>query len=401
MPEQKIRYFKRIVWPLAIAQMLLWAGLYYLFPALLDAWERDLGWSKAELSVGLTSALLVAAVLAPLAGREIDHDHGRIIFVGSAVGAAVLMALLSQVTALWQFYVIWTGIGIAMAGCLYEPCFAVLTRYMGERARQSITLVTLVAGFAGTLAFPSAHALIGIIGWRGVTLVFAAVILFVAAPLILYAVKQAEDDDQAPPEEHAVNTGQPLTRQQLVTFWLLALAFAMIAFNHGMIIAHLLPLLFERGVNQDTAVFAAAMIGPMQVMGRLALYAFERNIAAVGMSMGAFVAMALSALALLGAGAAPMLLVVFVLFHGAGYGITTIIRPVAVADLLGRRRHGVIAGMLAVPYLAVFALAPTIAGVIWRFGGYDVVLMVAGGGALLGLAAITLAARTATAEVKT
>jgi len=398
MSEPRRTYFKRIVWPLAIAQTVLWAGLYYLFPALLAAWEQDLGWSKAELAVGLTSALLVAAVLAPMAGRQIDRDRGRAIFVLSAVAAAVLLALLSQVTALWQFYVVWTAIGVAMAGCLYEPCFAVLTRYMGDRARQSITLVTMIAGFAGTLAFPSAHALVGVIGWRGVTLVFAGAILLVAAPLILYAVTQARAVDEAPPEALAANTGKPLAPEQMLTFWMLACAFSMIALNHGMLISHLLPLLFERGIQTDTAVFAAAMIGPMQVMGRLAMYAFERHVAAVGIAMGSFVAMALSALALAGAGSAPMLLVVFVLFHGAGYGVTTIIRPFAVADLLGRRRFGVIAGMLAVPYLAVFALAPTAAGVLWRYGGYDVVLAVAGGGALLGLAAITIAARTATAE---
>jgi hypothetical protein len=38
------------------------------------------------------------------------------------------MAALSQVTAVWQLYVVWGLLGVAMAGTLYEPAFAVITR---------------------------------------------------------------------------------------------------------------------------------------------------------------------------------------------------------------------------------------------------------------------------------
>ena len=106
-----------------------------------------------------------------------------------------------------------------------------------------------------------------------------------------------------------------------------------------------------------------------------------------------YVAMAIAAMALLGAGAVPELIVVFVLFQGAGFGVTSILRPVLVAELLGRRRFGVVAGMLAVPFLALFALAPTIAGIVWSLGGYDAVIGMAGAAAVTGLVALALASR--------
>ena len=43
MKAPTIAPFRRIVWPLAIAQIIMWAAMYYLFPALLLEWERDLG----------------------------------------------------------------------------------------------------------------------------------------------------------------------------------------------------------------------------------------------------------------------------------------------------------------------------------------------------------------------
>jgi MFS family permease len=132
--------FRRIVWPLAIAQIFVWAAMYYLFPALLLEWEGEIGWSKTELSGAFTMALVVSAALAPVVGRIIDRGFGSRIFTGSAVLGALLLALLSMVTKLWQFYTVWILIGIAMSGGLYEACFAILTRVMGTRAKQAITL---------------------------------------------------------------------------------------------------------------------------------------------------------------------------------------------------------------------------------------------------------------------
>lgn len=397
MTETKSDSFKRIVWPLAVAQTLLWAGLYYLFPVLLEAWERDLGWTKAELTGALTAALLVAAVLAPFAGREIDEGRGRGLFIGATLGGAAMLALLSLVETLWQFYLVWLGLGVVMAGALYEPCFAILTRYMGERARQAITLVTLVAGFAGTVAFPTAHTLLEALGWRGVALVFAGLIGLVALPLNVYAVNRAlaSEVDPAPPEAPATFTGEPVGVTQFRAFWLLGLAFAMMALGHGALITHLLPLLHERGIHDDVAVLAAAMIGPMQVMGRLAMLAAERHVASTMIAVGSFLAMAAAALALFAVGLAPIAIVLFVLLQGAGYGVTSILRPVLVAQLLGRRKFGVVAGMLAIPYMAVFALAPTVAGVIWGLGGYDGVIWMAAVASLTGLLAVLLAAKAA------
>jgi hypothetical protein len=34
---------------LAIGETLVWAGLFYIFAALLLSWERDLGWPKTGL----------------------------------------------------------------------------------------------------------------------------------------------------------------------------------------------------------------------------------------------------------------------------------------------------------------------------------------------------------------
>lgn len=392
MSSPEIEPFRQIVWPLAIAETIVWAAMFYSFPALILVWERDLGWSKTELSGALTLSLVVSAVLAPVVGRLIDHGLGRYVFTGCALLGAVFLALLSRVTTLWQFYIVWLGLGVAMSGALYEACFAVLTRAMGARAKRAITLVTLVAGFAGTVSFPTAYVLVGFVGWRGAVLTFAVAVALVAAPLIWRGSRLAEEGRESQSHPASLKTRDALVVLRRATFWLLAISFAMIALEHGVLLTHLLPLLDERGVHGETAILAASMIGPMQVAGRLAMIAAERHVPILGIAAVCYVSLGIAALSLLGTASIPVLLVGFVLFQGSGYGVTSIVRPVLTAELLGRTNFGVISGLLALPFIAATAAAPTVAAFVWERGGYDRVIMLAIAAAGIGLMSLLSAA---------
>ncbi len=383
--------FGRVVWPLAVAETVVWAAMFYSFPALLPAWEADLGWSKTELSAAFTLALVVSAALAPVAGRLIDHGFGRQVFAGGALLGAVLLALLSQVTQPWQFTCLWFGLGIALSSSLYEACFAVLTRTMGSDAKKAITLVSLVAGFAGTVSFPSAHGLVAAVGWRGTVLVFAAAIVAVAVPLIWIGCRGAERHGESHALPASEKTAQAFRVIGTWPFWLLAVAYAMFALDHGLVITHVLPILDDRGVHADAAVLAASMIGPMQVAGRLAMMAADRYVSTLTIALACYVALGVAAGALFGASLIPGLVVVFVICHGAGNGVTSIIRPVVTAELLGRRNFGAVSGLLAVSFVGGIAVAPTVAAVVWEAGGYDLVLLLAIAAAALGLLALSAA----------
>ncbi|MEC8792663.1 MAG: MFS transporter, partial [Pseudomonadota bacterium] len=58
----------RAIWQMAAAQTIIWAALYYVFPAMLPAWEAAFGWSKTTLALAFSLALVTAAVFAPLVG---------------------------------------------------------------------------------------------------------------------------------------------------------------------------------------------------------------------------------------------------------------------------------------------------------------------------------------------
>lgn len=388
--------FHKLIWPLAIAETILWAALYYSFPALLVQWEQEFGWSKTGLTGAFTLAVLTSALMAPVAGRLIDRGLGTIVFAGSAFLGAVLLVLLTQVTQLWQFYLVWFGIGVTLSGCLYEPCFAILTRTLGPRARRGITIVSLMAGLAGTVSFPAAYYLSALFGWRGTVLVFAAVIMVIAVPLIWWAAGRAERTGGSTAEPSSHNAKEPMRIARKPAFWALALGLAMISMNTGIMITHTIPLLNERGFASETAVLAISMIGPMQVLGRMMIMGIEHRVPSLVIAISCQFAMSAAALSLMGATALPVLLVSFVFLQGVGNGVTSIMRPVLTAELLGRANFGVISGMTAMVYISGFAAGPTLGSLAWQIGGYDLMLFMSVGigglGALLMLAAGRLSA---------
>ncbi len=385
--------FHKLIWPLAVAETVLWAALYYSFPALLVQWEQEFGWSKTGLTGAFTLAVVTSAVMAPVAGRLIDRGLGTIVFCGSAVLGALLLVLLTIVSQLWQFYLVWFGIGLTLAGCLYEPCFAILTRTLGTRARRGITIVSLIAGLAGTVSFPAAFYLSAALGWRGAVLVFAAVIIVVAVPLIWWAASRAEliGGSTADPSSHAAR--EPMRIARTPAFWALALGFAMVSLDTGMMITHTLPLLDERGIGKETAVLAISMIGPMQVLGRLAIMNIEHRVSSLAIAISCQLAVSAAALSLMGAMAFPLLLISFVVLQGFGNGVTSIIRPVLTAELLGRANFGVISGMTALVYITGFAAGPTVGSLAWQIGGYGLMLLVAVGIGGIGTILLLLAGR--------
>ena len=287
---------------LGIGQVFIWAGTFYFFPALLAVWEADLGWSKPSLSLGFTLSLGVSALVSPLAGQLIDRGHGRWVLSSSALLCAAMLVALSQVQTLWGFYAVWIAMGVGMAGGLYEPCFAFLIWAMGSAARRAITTVTLVAGFAGTVSFPTANLLAEYRDWRFACLAFAAVNAFVVAPIFWAAARSVERAAVGKISVAMDRRGGLGAAVRSPVFWLIGATVLFIALAHGMMITHLLSMLAEAHVAKRIAVLAASMIGPMQVAGRIVLAVAGGNVSAMAGTTGYLVGLAAGYVMLFAAG---------------------------------------------------------------------------------------------------
>lgn len=381
------------IWALAVGQTVVYAGSYYAFPALLPDLVTGTGWSKATLALGPTLAFLIMASLTVWTGRLVDRGLGGEMLIWGPVLATVgvLGLAFAPTPAVWLGS--WALIGVAQAGCVYETCFAFLIRRLGHEARAAITRVTLVAGFASTLSFPLGHAVGGRLGGQGGMLVFAAVTIL-AVPCNLWAVRSLRARARAGTEPAATPPGTLQAALRRPAFWAIAVAFAMIWLNHGILLTYVLILFEDRGVAAAVAAVAAACIGPAQVAGRLLLLMAGARITTRQATLASLGSVVLASGLLMLAGAAPMLIFAFALAQGAGAGLMSILRPVLIAEVLGRTGFGAVSGAVAVAPILASAAAPSVGAGLLALGGPQLVYAACLALAVMGMAlAATLLAR--------
>ena len=381
---------------LAVAQTILWAGLYYLFPALFARWELNLGFSKTAIASAFTSALIISSLLAPLVGNLIDKGHGQKILIGSSILGAAGLIVLSFSSEFWVFFLTWSVIGIALSGCLYEPCFAYVTKVRGTKAKDAIIFITLIAGFAGTVSFPVANIFADLINWQASARLFAFVILLFVVPILFLSTKNED--------KHSINLNSSpdkisnyKLRDDLIRpeFSYLFFSFFVLALAHGMIITHIIPLLIERNISNSIQLLISASIGPMQVLGRIIMIILQKQNFSINIiSTLTFLLKIIGTVFLIYANDNIYFLILFVIFQGSGAGMTSISRAVVTANIMGYERFGSVSGAMSIGFTGGTALSSFLGAQLWEWNGYDFMLKIVSILLIMGFISFVIALKT-------
>jgi predicted MFS family arabinose efflux permease len=371
---------------LGSAQTLAWASSYYL-PAMLAApMARDLGVSTPTVFAAFSAALIVAALLGPRAGAAIDRWGGRPVLMGTNGVFALGLAGLGLAQGPWSLFAAWLVLGIGMGSGLYEAAFAALVRLYGKDSRNTITGITLVAGFASTVGWPLSSFLEAQVGWRAACFTWAALHLLLGLPLNALlprapALEPAASYPVPPPTSSASNDS---LRETLV----LSFVFAATWFISTAMAAHLPRVLQAAGASLAVAVFVGALIGPAQVGARLLEFGLLRKVHPL-LSARLAAAMHPLGVAILLAVGAPAA-AVFGILHGAGNGILTIAKGTLPLVIFGPQGYGHRQGLLMVPARIAQALSPWLFGVALERWGSGALVVSASIGVLALLALFTL-----------
>jgi hypothetical protein len=155
---------------------------------------------------------------------------------------------------------------------------------------------------------------------------------------------------------------------------------------------HLIPALNEKGYAMRDAVWIAALIGPMQVAGRIGEFTVGTRFRASHVALFALALLPLAMLGLSYVESAWLVILLFVVPYGTSNGIMTIARGIIPIEIFGRERYGAVNGALSSPVIAARALGPMAAALIWSAaGGYTAVLLSLAGIAILSLVAFGFA----------
>jgi MFS family permease len=351
---------------LGVTQILAWGSSYYLLAVLAQPIASDTGWSLAWIVGGLSLGLLIAGIVSPRVGDNIQRFGGRLVLATSAMLLTLGLTGLALSPNLVVYITSWLVLGAGMGAGLYDAAFATLGRLYGQRARTAIATLTLFGGFASTVCWPVSALLVSEIGWRGTCLAYAGIHLFILLPLHLFALPMEPKRELSRNATAHENSGQPVPVGSKLLFVLMALVITISSMISALLSVHLLTILQARDIALAAAVALGAMVGPSQVGARAIEMAISRFHHPIWTKFASVIFVA-AGVGLLWSGF-PFIAAALI-FYGAGIGVESIARGTLPLAVFGEHHYPAIMGRIAMPSLIMQAASPSLGALlIEQFG---------------------------------
>ncbi len=350
-----------IIGVLGAGQILAWGSSYYLPAVLAKPTALATGWPLSWVIGGLSVGILVSGLVSPRVGMLIERRGGRPVLAASALLLAAGLLCLGLSTGVWMLILAWIVIGAGMGAGLYDPAFATLGRLYGREARVAITSLTLIGGFASTLAWPFSAWLLGHVGWRGTCLAYAALNAAVGVPLYWFGLPR--EAVRAAPSKSVRDPGPaPARMRRIAVFAVLAAGLTLSSVIAVVVSVHLLTIFQSLGLPLATAVALGTLLGPCQVGARVIDLAGGRFVHPIWEMLASTLIVALGLRLLLGG--AEAVIVTGMVLYGGGIGLRSIVRGTLPLALFGTEGYASLIGRLAFPMLLAQAAAPSLGAII-------------------------------------
>ncbi len=358
----------------------------FTFSVFIKPLSAEFGWSRTQLSAGFALAALTVAFASPFIGRLVDRFGSRaVILPCSAVFGAAFGSLCWLTPNLAHFYGLLFVIGVVGNGTTQLAFSRAVVEAFDSR--RGMALAVMLAGTGtGSMLMPSlAQMGIDRLGWRSTFLAFGIMILCTAIPLTAWLIP-----GRARSVVRVQRHGFPAALRSRL-FWMLMAAFFLMSLAVNAALAHLSPLLTDRGFTPQSAAIAASLLGAGTLGGRLLTGWMLDRWAPARVSSILF---GCGALGLFGfaAGASAEWAFVSTVLIGLGMGAEADVIPYLISRHFDMASFSELYGLSFAAFAVAGALGPLIMGRAFDIAGsYDPVL---GGLALAGFVAALLLSRT-------
>lgn len=353
---------------LAVTQVAGW-GVTGFLPVLASSIAADLRTPLPTVFLGTTVFYATMGLAAPIIGKAFKRLGAKnVMLVGIPLIGGGLAVLSVSGTTL-AYLLSWAVVGVGGAMFLTTAAYIYLSEFADERARGLIGSLMLVTGLAGSVFWPLTAFLQQHFEWRGITQIYAAGIVLIILPMVLFGIPDARSSEQR-------NDTQETAAQKNDIFWLLVIAIALNGFvTYGM---EAIGIELFRALGADTiwAVGMASFLGVLKVCGRLIDLVGGRRWNAVytGIVAGAMIPIGLLVLFVFGGG--PVAVVVCLLLFGVGSGAFAVARATMPLVFFKKAEYAAAMSVIALPLNMSSALAaPTLAGILMSSGATATLLL--------------------------
>lgn len=315
------------------------------------------GWDRTDISLAFTLTALMVALCSPFIGRVVDRVGARKVLLPCVAVYGGAFCALALVHTLAQYYALYVLLGIVGNGTT-QLCYGRVISAWFDR-RRGFALATMMAGVgAGAIGIPPlATWLIDAYGLREAYLILGASIFvlgMIPAGLWLREIPPGENRKEAVAET-AGRTGAEALRMPV--FWSLLIGFFLFSASVNGSVAHLVPLLTDRGITDQTAALAASMMGLLTLGGRLLTGVLLDRFAGSKVT-GIFFGVAAIGVALLSQAHTVSTAFTAAALIGLGMGAEADVMPYLVSRYFGLRSFSEIYGYTFTAYALAGALGP-------------------------------------------
>jgi MFS family permease len=249
---------------LCLALNLIGRGTADTYVVFLLPLERDLGWSRSQMTSVYSVYLLVNGLTAPLIGLLFDRVGPRVVYGLGMAGLSAAYLLASRIQSLWHFYAsvgAITGFSVAALGMV--PSSSLLSRWFRERLSTAISIAFAGLGLGALLIVPATQSLLSKHGWRE-SYQILGIVLAAAVPLVLlmpWKTIVAGHPDYRGSRKRGAAAARDWTFREAVgtlNFWSLAWIFFFTSVGMFSVTVQTVVYLVEQGFS---ALLAATVFG--------------------------------------------------------------------------------------------------------------------------------------------
>jgi MFS family permease len=348
----------------------------FAFGVFLKPLAEEFGWRRDEMAFAYTVTNLTIVVASLLLGLLIDRFGVRRVLIPSVVLMGLAVASMSQLTGnIYHFYAMYLLIPLLGIGTL--PASYSRTIIAWFLRRRGIALGVALAGFGvgAALVPPVGQMLISAFGWRTAYLVFAALIFLVALPVSYFLIRETpqemgleiDGDRQAGNSDAAIGLSM-IEAGKTSSFWLILIAFLLVGVCIASVIAHLVPMLTDRGISPQMAANCQMTLGLGLIFGRvLSGYLMDHFFAPY--IAAAFTLMFVVGAAILASGASNYLVFVAATCIGLSLGSEISETAYLVSRYFGPKAYGIIYGMMFAAFQLGASVGPPALGRYYVLNG--------------------------------
>ena len=363
----------RAHWPIVLAGVggLILASLHvYSLGAFMPAIEAELGWTRSQISFGLTISSLTCAALVPFMGMAIDRFGPRRIALPGAVLFLSAFALLSTAgAAVWTWWALWFLLALTALAIMPAVWTAAVASVFVRHRGLALAIALSGTGLSSTFIPLVSTLLIAELGWRLAYVVLAALLALLLIPVFFIAFRNWRYGRSPVPSPSRPVAGDPGAWRAVFSlrFQLLGMAGASFTVAILALVVNLLPFLASTGIARTEAAAIAGLVGVTSIGGRLFTgYLLDRVDAHLVGAISLLLPIASCLLFASSPGSVPVAIVA-TLIAGAALGAELDVVAYLTAQHFGMERFGTLFGTIT--GLLVFATA---IGPVWGNYIYDV-----------------------------